>query len=136
MVIKSEKALKDCHDKTYDVVVLPGGLGGASALANNIAAGEIMRKQYESGRLLAAICAAPTALQKHKIAFGKSLTSYPSFKEQLESDYKYVTGEKVVVDGNLLSSMGPGTAFDFALKIVEVVVGDAKAKEVAKGLLL
>lgn len=136
IVIKAEKALADCKDKTFDAVVLPGGLGGAKALAASSLVGDVIRRQYSSGRILAAICAAPTALQEHKIAFGKSITSYPSFKGQLEGDYKYVSDRKVVQDGNLITSQGPGTAFDFALKIAHVLAGEAKANEVAKGLLL
>lgn len=116
--------------------MLPGGLGGAKAMASNATVGEIIRKQFDTGRLLAAICAAPTALQQHKVAFGKSITSYPAFKEQLEKDYKYISNQKVVHDGNLITSQGPGTAFDFALKIANVLVGEGKSQEVAKGLLL
>lgn len=136
IVIKSEKSINDCKDISYDVVVLPGGLGGSKAMAASSVVGEIIRQQFESGRLLAAICAAPTALQQHKIALGKSITSYPAFKEQLEGDYKYVVDQKVVQDGNLITSQGPGTAFEFALKIAQELAGEAKAKEVAKGLLL
>lgn len=136
IVIKAEKHLNDCKDKAYDVVVLPGGLGGSKAMASNNTVGEIIRKQFDSGRILAAICAAPTALQQHKVGFGKSITSYPSFQDQLKGDYKYVSNQKVVRDGNLITSQGPGTAFDFALHIAEVVAGKDKAQEVAKGLLL
>lgn len=135
ITIKAEKALYDVKDETYDAVVLPGGLGGAKAMAGSSTVGEILRKQFDSGRLVAAICAAPTALQQHKIAFGKSITSYPSFQEQLQGDYNYIT-EKVVKDGNLITSQGPGTAFDFALAIAKELAGEVKAKEVAKGLLL
>lgn len=136
VVIKSEKTVKECKDKQYDAVVLPGGLGGSKAMSSCSIVGEICRKQFESGRILAAICAAPTALQAHKIAFGKSITSYPSFKDQLAKDYKYVIGQKVVQDGKLITSQGPGTAFDFALKIAKELTGGDKAEEVAKGLLL
>lgn len=134
IVIKSEKSAEDCKDKEYDVVVLPGGLKGAELLATSQTVGAITRKQFESGRFLAAICAAPTALRAHKIGFGKSITSYPSFKDVLAADYKYLT-DKVVQDGNLITSQGPATSFDFALTIVKSVVGEEKANEVAKGLL-
>lgn len=136
IVIKSEKSVNDVKDQTFDAVVLPGGLGGSKAMASNSTVGEIIRKQFDSGRLLAAICAAPIALQEHTIGFGKCITSYPSFKEQLEKNYKYVTDQKVVKDGNLITSQGPGTAFDFALKIAQELSGEAKANEVKKGLLL
>lgn len=135
VVIKAEKSIEDCKDKEYDAVVLPGGLAGSKAMASSEIVGDLIRKQFESGRIVAAICAAPTALLKHKIGLGKSITSYPNFQGVLAEDYKYVTGQKVVQDGNLITSQGPGTSFDFALTIVKAVVGEEKAKEVAQACL-
>lgn len=63
----------------------------------------------------------------HKLAFGKMITSYPSFKEKLGANYVY-KDDKVVQDGNLITSQGPGTTFEFALKIVEYLEGVDKAK--------
>lgn len=116
-------------------MILPGGKDGTDALVDSALVGEVLRAQESGGRLIAAICAAPLALKEHKIALGKSLTSYPSVKDKLVSDYKYVDGQKVVQDGQLITSRGPGTAFDFGLKLVEVLVGADKADQVAKGLL-
>lgn len=94
-------------------------------------------KQFESdGKIIAAICAAPTVLLAHSIAIGKNLTSYPSMRDQLESAYKYDDKNIVVQDGQLITSRGPGTAFDFGLKLVEVLVGSEKAKAVASAMLL
>ncbi|XP_058810949.1 uncharacterized protein LOC131675819 [Topomyia yanbarensis] len=78
---------------------------------------------------------APTVLLAHSIALGKSITSYPSFKDQLSGKYKYIDDKIVVVDGNLVTSRGPGTAFDFALKLGEILVGADKVKQVASGML-
>lgn len=63
------------------------------------------------------------------------MTSYPAFKPQLSEKYTYLE-DNVVHDGNLLTSRGPGTAFEFALKIAEILVGTEQSKEVAKGMLL
>lgn len=120
----------------FDVIVLPGGLGGAKALAESKVVGELLQDQEKNGRLIAAICAAPTALKAHGIAAGKSVTSYPSMKAQMEEGKYNYKEEDVVVDGNLITSRGPGTAFQFALKIVDALVGKDKADEVAKGMLL
>ncbi|EDV98159.1 GH22956 [Drosophila grimshawi] len=135
--IVPDKSLKQAVDaQPYDVVVLPGGLGGSNAMCDSQAIGDLLRAQESAGRLIAAICAAPTALAKHGIATGKSLTSYPAMKPQLIDKYCYVDDKNVVQDGNLITSRGPGTAFEFALKISEQLAGAEKAKEVAKGLLL
>ncbi|XP_020811498.1 protein dj-1beta [Drosophila serrata] len=120
----------------FDVVVLPGGLGGSNAMGDSSLVGDILKAHEDNGKLIAAICAAPTVLAKHGIATGKSLTSYPSMKEQLVDKYSYVEGELVVQDGNLITSRGPGTAYNFALKIAEELVGKQKVQEVAKGLLV
>ncbi|PSN45104.1 Protein DJ-1alpha [Blattella germanica] len=108
--VSLEKALSE---GPYDAVVLPGGGGGAKALA----------------------AVTPTALQAHKIALGKSVTSYPSFKEQLAKDYKYKE-DKVVVDGNIITSQGPATSFDFALTIADQLNGGGSSASVAKAMLI
>lgn len=118
------------------MVILPGGLGGTEAFIKSELVGSILKEQESSGRLVAAICAAPLALKAHKIGLGKSLTSYPSVKDKLTADYKYVDDQLVVQDGQLITSRGPGTAYQFALKLVEVLVGEEKSTQVAKGLLL
>lgn len=118
------------------MVILPGGLGGTEAFIKSSLVGDILKSQESNDRLIAAICAAPLALMAHKICLGKSLTSYPSTKDKLASDYKYVDDQIVVQDGKLITSRGPGTTFTFGLKIAEALVGVDKAKEVAKGLLV
>lgn len=121
---------------TFDVVILPGGLGGTDALAASPLVGQVLKAQESSGRLVAAICAAPLALKAHKIGLGKSITSYPSVKDKLTADFKYVDDQIVVQDGQLVTSRGPGTAFHFGLKIAELLVGDEKAKQVSAGMLV
>ncbi|KAL1501443.1 hypothetical protein ABEB36_006760 [Hypothenemus hampei] len=121
----------------YDVIVLPGGLGGSKAMAESSLVGELLKQQESSGKWIAAICAAPTALKAHGIAIGKTVTSYPAMKAQMEDGGKYNYKEdNVVVDGNIITSRGPGTAFEFGLTIVDKLVGKDKASEVAKAMLL
>ena len=135
VVVVPDVALEAHKDGKPDVIILPGGLGGSKAMCESTLVGELLRKQETEGRLIAAICAAPTALAAHCIGLGKNLTSYPSVKSQLEEKYKYTEDKKVVQDGQLITSRGPGTAFDFALKLAEVLVSAEKAAEVAKGML-
>ncbi|KAI8045057.1 protein dj-1beta [Drosophila gunungcola] len=134
--ILPDTSLAKVSSDKFDVVVLPGGLGGSNAMAESTVVGEILKSQESSGGLIAAICAAPTVLAKHGIASGKSLTSYPSMKPQLADQYSYVDDKSVVKDGNLITSRGPGTAYEFALKIAEELAGKEKVQEVAKGLLV
>lgn len=98
--------------------------------------GEILQKQEKEGKLIAAICASPAlVLPAHNIGIKKNITCYPSFKNDLGENYTFVD-EKVVQDGKLITSQGPSTVFDFALKIAENLVGVEKSKEVSKGILL
>ncbi|XP_076662315.1 protein dj-1beta [Halictus rubicundus] len=126
--------LKDAAQQKYDVVILPGGLGGSEAFASSQEVGKLLKEQEKEGRVIAAICAAPVALKAHDIAKGKQLTSYPSMKDKLADAYQYLES-KVVTDGNLITSRGPATAFAFGLAIVEKLLDKATADQVAKGML-
>ncbi|CAD6243836.1 GSCOCG00013164001-RA-CDS [Cotesia congregata] len=155
--IKCSRDVKICADtqldavknNSFDAVILPGGLGGSKALAS-VKVGELLKKQESEGRVIAAICAAPTALKAHGIAPGKQVTSYPAMKDQLVNYYKYLE-DIVVTDvinfissilfviivsaGNIITSRGPATAYAFGLAIVEKLLNKEAALPVAKGML-
>ncbi|XP_033336664.1 protein dj-1beta [Megalopta genalis] len=126
--------LKDAVQQKYDVVILPGGLGGSEAFASSQEVGKLLKEQEKEGRVIAAICAAPIALKAHDIAKGKQLTSYPSMKDKLADEYEYLEST-VVTDGNLITSRGPATAFAFGLAIVEKLLDKETVEKVASGLL-
>lgn len=138
VVIKPDLSLADARAKgPYDVVVLPGGSPGAKAMAASKEVGEFLKEQEKAGRFVAAVCAGPTVLKAHEIGVGKTLTSYPSSKDRMSEGGKYKYKEdKVVIDGKLITSRGPGTTCDFALNILELLQGKDKAVEVAKAMLL
>ena len=119
----------------YDVVVLPGGGGGAKRLSESPRVKEILQAQESGGGFIAAVCAAPTALQAHGVGRGRRVTSHPGVREKMEEGYSY-TEARVVRDGTLITSRGPGTCFEFALSIVTALVGEETAKEVAKPMIL
>jgi len=119
----------------YDAIVLPGGGPGAQKLASSEKVKVLLADQEAAGKIIGAICAAPTALLAHNIAKGKKLTSYPAFKDKLSADYTY-TESLVEVDGSLITSQGPGTTFQFALQLVKTLVGEEKAKEISSAMLL
>ncbi|UYV68556.1 PARK7 [Cordylochernes scorpioides] len=123
--------------KVYDVMVLPGGLKGSESFAKSPLVKSLLTEQYQNGRLVAAICAAPIALKAHNIAAGHTITSYPAMKQQLQEGelYKY-SEDKVVVDRNVITSRGPGTAYDFGLKLVELLQGAQAAQDIRKAMLV
>ncbi|CAO1408146.1 unnamed protein product [Diamesa serratosioi] len=135
VVVVPDVSLSSVDKSSFDVVILPGGLGGSVAMSESTLVGEILKHQETSDKLIAAICAAPMALQAHSIGFGKTITSYPSFKDKLTGNYKN-SENAVEQDGKLITSRGPATFWAFALKISENLVGIEKTKQVSAGLLI
>lgn len=133
--LTADAMLLDVLAQDFDLIVLPGGLPGAQNLADYQPLAERVREQAAAGKLFAAICAAPAlALQAYGVLKQRRMTCYPAFSEQL-SGCTFVD-EPVVVDGNCITSQGPGTALAFALTLVEQLAGKALRNSVAAGMLL
>ena len=86
-----------------------------------------------NNRLIAAICAAPLVLQSAGILKDKSITSHPSVEDKLRA--MNYSQERVVVDGNIITSRSPGTAMEFAMKLVQLLFGEDRLEVVNKGVL-
>lgn len=138
VVIQPDAALDDAKTKgPYDAIVLPGGLKGAENLGNSATIKTILTEQEKAGRVIGAICASPAvALSAHGIGEGKRVTCYPALKERFTPGKYSYQEERVVVDGQLITSQGPGTAFDFGLALVEKLMGAEKKAATAKPMLL
>lgn len=115
-------------DENFDAVVIPGGMPGAQYVADNEAAGALIRKVYENGELVAAICAAPAVvLEPLGLLRGKKATCFPGFEGRFKT--AEFSEDRVVEDGKIITSRGPGTAGEFAVTIVRFLLGDDKAEE-------
>lgn len=134
--IVADKMLHNCAENTYDLIAVPGGIPGSEHLAEHPVLDSLLRKQAEQGKLIGAICAAPALVLSSKgLLRDKNATCYPNFQQSLEA--KEVDGEaRVVVDGNFITSQGPGTALDFALQLVEQLCGVVKREEVGAPMVL
>lgn len=130
-----DEALVQNEAKSYDMMVLPGGLPGADHLDNDPRIHTLLQSISATGNYTAAICAAPKVLANAKLLEGKSATSYPGFIDNMALANTQVKEESVVRDGKVITSRGPGTAMDFALTLIEALAGKAKRDEVATGLL-
>jgi protein DJ-1 len=119
----------------FDLIALPGGGKGAETLAASAEVQALLREQHQSGRLIGAICAAPIALVAAGVGRGLRLTSHPSVRDKVASFGRY-SEERVVQDGSIVTSRGPGTAFEFALKLVELLLGKDAAAKVSAPMIL
>jgi 4-methyl-5(b-hydroxyethyl)-thiazole monophosphate biosynthesis len=121
-------------DRTFGAIVLPGGKGGAERLGQSEDLGEMCRQQAQAGRIVAGICAAPgLALSPFGLLEQKRATCYPGFESYFPASARHTT-EPVVVDGNLITSRGPGTALPFALQLVRELVSPQKAEDLAEAM--
>ena len=114
---------------SFDAVVIPGGMPGAQHVADSKAAASLIKEVFDEGELVAAICAAPAVvLEPLGVLKGKKATCFPGFEGRLES-CSFVE-QRVVRDGKVITSRGPGTAAEFAVSIIEFLLGKEKAEEV------
>jgi len=122
--------------KDFDCVVVPGGGRGASNIAASPQAVFLIKRHFDSGKLVAAICAAPAVVLHGAcgIVRGRRFTCYPGLEAKVEgADF---SADRVVVDGNLITSRGAGTAGEFSQAIVAALVGEDAARELAEKVLL
>ena len=119
----------------YDMVVLPGGLPGADHLDHDPRIRSLLKKMAAGKKYTAAICAAPRALANAGVLEGKRVTAYPGVLDKMNLAHTSITHEAIVVDEHVITSRGPGTAMDFALTLIETLLGKQKRDEVEAGLV-
>ncbi|MDR6351480.1 MULTISPECIES: protein deglycase YajL [Pantoea] len=133
----ADAPLVEVADNDYDAIVLPGGLKGAQTFRDSPLLVETVRQFHLSSKIVAAICAAPgTVLVAHDLFPVGNMTGFPGLRDTIP-DSKWME-RRVVWDPrvNLLTSQGPGTAMDFALKLIDLLVDKETAREVASQLVL
>lgn len=132
--VEADILFEEADYESCEMIVLPGGMPGAT----NLEAHEGLMKnivEFAQGqKKLAAICAAPLALGTAGVIEGKKATIYPGMEERLKGATP--TGDRVTIDGDVITGMGPAFAMDFALAIVGELKGTAMKDKVAAGLLL
>ena len=125
--IEADRLVNDVDIENWDIVVIPGG-PGASILRDDQQVTNILKYQKEANKWIASICASPVVVLKHHgILDGVKATCYPLLAEQLPGRSQ----DRVVVDGKIITSQGPGTSLEFALQIVKSVFGEEIERDVA-----
>ncbi|AGA92324.1 DJ-1 family protein [Thioflavicoccus mobilis 8321] len=133
-VVVPDTVLDSVVEEDFDMVVLPGGLPGAHHLDDDSRVHRILKRHHAAQRYTAAICAAPKVLANAGLLEGRAATWYPG--AMMASDYPHIDPrqEPVVVDGQVVTSRGPGTAMDFALTLIGLLTDEARRDEVERQL--
>ena len=117
-----------------EMIILPGGLGGVASIRASVWAMDALRGAYESGKFIAAICAAPTILAQLGITDGKHATCYPGCEENMGS--AIIEKAASVRDGKIITGTSAGSATAFALSLIRVLRGEAAANTVAEQIVI
>ena len=131
--VMADKLLKDINFDEYEMLVLPGGLKGMQ----NLEACDVLMEQvdafYEKNKFVAAICASPSILGRRGILVGKQATAYPGFEEELKG--ATVVDAGAVRNANVITGRSMGSAVEFALLLVETLLGKEKAELIAEQIV-
>jgi len=119
----------------WDAVILPGGMPGAENLSASKETGALLKSMASEGKLVCAICASPAVvLAPLGLLAGKKFTCYPGMEEKV-ADGKWLE-DRVVTDGNIITSRSAGTAGEFAVAIIKKLLDEAAGKKIADAVLL
>lgn len=134
VVLVADTAWDEAWLRAADLLVVPGGMGGMEALRADSRVLDHLRRATAEGKWVAAVCAGPLVLARAGLLAGRKATCYPGLEGELAGAVP--SPARVVVDGRLVTSQGPGTAMEFSVALLRALAGDAVADSVAKGLLL
>ncbi|MFP4541778.1 MAG: DJ-1/PfpI family protein, partial [Opitutales bacterium] len=126
----AEVPFAEVSGKHFDLVVVPGG-PAAKVLRKDLALRALLQRQEAEGRLIGAICAAPTVLADAGLLEDRAYTAHFSVAEELT---RLDRGAPVVEDRQIITSQGAGTATEFGLRLVARLVGEEDAREVATAI--
>uniref|UniRef100_A0A0G4IED0 DJ-1/PfpI domain-containing protein n=1 Tax=Chromera velia CCMP2878 TaxID=1169474 RepID=A0A0G4IED0_9ALVE len=130
----ADALISECVEgHTWDLIACPGGMPGAEHLRDCAPLVDLLKKQKAEGRIYAAVCASPAVVfEAHGLLEGEKATSYPAFQGKLSN----LAEGRVVVSNKCVTSQGPGTSLEFALKLAEVLFGEKVAKKHEAAMLV
>ncbi|NJD30722.1 MAG: DJ-1/PfpI family protein [Gammaproteobacteria bacterium] len=134
ITLAADMLLDDAVAADYDMIVLPGGMPGSDHLKKDARVVALLRQFAAEGRFTAAICAAPGVLAHAGLLDGREATSFPGFLRDDSAPGLRLSEAAVVVDGKVVTSRGPGTAIEFSLALIELLVDKEAADAVGARL--
>ena len=135
VTFRCDALLADAHLADYALVFLPGGIPGTPNLRSTRAVTDEVTRRLEADLPLAAICAAPSIPAELGLLRGRRATANPAFTGVLEDNGAEVSESGVVVDGNLLTSRGMGTAVELGLEMVRRLLDEEAAAKVRSAIV-
>ena len=117
--LMADTTLENVIYDDFDMIILPGGMPGTINLAEDTHIQALVKRLHQSGKAIAALCAAPLVLANMGLLNNKNVSCYPGVLSPADWPEIKLCDDAVVIDGNILTSRGPGTAMDFALVIIE-----------------
>lgn len=132
IAIETDMPAEEADLAGYDALFLPGGLPGTYNLRDSKLVEDAVLSFNREGKIISAICAAPSIFGGLGLLEGKNATSHPGFADKLAG--ANVTGHLVDVDGNIVTGRGLGAAIPFGLKLCELLVSREKAEEIAEAI--
>ena len=133
-VVIPDTHIEAVMDQSFDLIVLPGGLPGADNLRDDERVQALIKQQHQQGKTIGAICAAPRALAAAGVIANKTITCYPGALDQVTGQDFNITSANVEIDGNIVTSRGPGTAMNFALTLIELLADRSLREQIATQL--
>ena len=131
--MQTDLVFKETDFSDADMLVIPGGMPGTKYLGEYQPLCDLLTDFYKQGKKVAAICAAPTVFAQIGFLHGKKATAYPSCMDGLGDAVRLE--DNVVVDGNITTSRGLGTAIDFSLSLISQLLGQEKADQIAESVV-
>lgn len=133
VTLKTDAVFEDVDLSDADLLMLPGGMPGSTNLNEHEGLRNAIVKQYEAGRRIAAICAAPMVFGSLGLLDGKRATCYPGCEETMTG--ATYTKELVTIDGNIITGEGPAAAFPYGYAILEIFGGKTVADQLREGMM-
>lgn len=129
VTVKSGISIDEAEKSEPEAVILPGGMPGTANLEKSDKVISLVKKTYEDGKIVAAICAAPSILGKMGILRGRKATCFPGYEKYLDGA-EYVR-DYCVKDGSVITACGAGAAFQFGFELLKAI-DPKRAEEVKK----
>ncbi len=133
IAVTMDKMIFEVDFSSLDMIVLPGGMPGTRNLEQVPLLMEQVKAFAETGKYIAAICAAPSVFGHLGLLSGKNACCYPGFEEELTG--ANVSFNRCESDGNIITSRGMGCAIDFSLKIIEKLKGEDVASQIGRQII-